>query len=147
MTAPATQEVACPKCGGRTWDNREGKKNPKAPDFKCRDRSCDGVIWPPKNTTWAGKPSAQTIAANPQPSGKQPFSIGTLPIDEPPDPIRAELERGEGWAELRQKYGECLTFVIDNVVPVLNRSEIGTDPASVAAITATLYIERNKRGV
>lgn len=41
-------EVACPKCGGRTWDNRKDKKNPRAPDFKCRDRSCDGVIWPPK---------------------------------------------------------------------------------------------------
>jgi hypothetical protein len=28
------------------WDNRLSKRNPKAPDFKCRDRSCDGVIWP-----------------------------------------------------------------------------------------------------
>ena len=36
----------CPKCGGRMWDNRLSKRNPKAPDFKCRDRSCDGVIWP-----------------------------------------------------------------------------------------------------
>ena len=38
----------CPKCGGKMWDNRLGKRNPKSPDFKCRDRSCDGVIWPPK---------------------------------------------------------------------------------------------------
>jgi len=38
----------CPKCGGKMWDNRLGKRNPKAPDFKCRDRDCDGVIWPPK---------------------------------------------------------------------------------------------------
>jgi hypothetical protein len=30
------------------WDNRLGKRNPKAPDFKCRDRDCDGVVWPPK---------------------------------------------------------------------------------------------------
>ena len=36
----------CPKCGSRMWDNRLSKRNPKAPDFKCRDRSCDGVIWP-----------------------------------------------------------------------------------------------------
>jgi hypothetical protein len=41
-------EESCPKCGNRMWDNRLSKKNPKAPDFKCRDRSCDGVIWPPK---------------------------------------------------------------------------------------------------
>lgn len=32
------------------WDNRGKKTNPKAPDFKCRDRGCDGVIWPPKKT-------------------------------------------------------------------------------------------------
>jgi len=30
------------------WDNRLTKRNPKAPDYKCQNRSCDGVIWPPK---------------------------------------------------------------------------------------------------
>ena len=44
----ASDEPTCPKCGGRMWDNRLTKRNPKAPDYKCRDRSCDGVIWPPK---------------------------------------------------------------------------------------------------
>ena len=39
---------ACPKCGGRMWDNRATKRNPRAPDYKCRDRSCEGVIWPPR---------------------------------------------------------------------------------------------------
>lgn len=39
----------CPKCGGPMWDNRESKKNPKQPDFKCKDKdNCDGVIWPPR---------------------------------------------------------------------------------------------------
>lgn len=42
------EQPPCPKCGGRMWDNRKDKKNPKAPDFKCRDRSCDGAVWPPK---------------------------------------------------------------------------------------------------
>jgi hypothetical protein len=42
--------VSCPKCGGRMWDNRLTKRNPKAPDYKCRDRSCDGVIWPARTT-------------------------------------------------------------------------------------------------
>jgi hypothetical protein len=44
----ASDEQSCPKCGGRMWDNRLTKRNPKAPDYKCRDRSCDGVIWPAK---------------------------------------------------------------------------------------------------
>jgi len=32
----------CPKCGGRVWDNSDvtKKKNPKAPDWKCRDPEC-----------------------------------------------------------------------------------------------------------
>jgi hypothetical protein len=53
--------VSCPKCGGRMWDNRLSKRNPKAPDFKCRDRSCDGVVWPPRD----GKAkSPATVPAN-----------------------------------------------------------------------------------
>ncbi len=55
------EEPSCPKCGGNMWDNRTSKKNPKAPDYKCRTTSCDGVIWPPKN----GKapPKAVPVAA------------------------------------------------------------------------------------
>lgn len=48
-TASADDLGPCPKCGGPVWDNRLTKRNPKAPDGKCRNRSCDGVIWPPKN--------------------------------------------------------------------------------------------------
>ena len=49
----ASDVLPCPKCGGRMWDNRIGKRNPKAPDFKCRDRGCDGVIWPARTTAAA----------------------------------------------------------------------------------------------
>lgn len=61
----ATDVPPCPKCGGRMWDNRIGKRNPKAPDFKCRDRGCEGVIWPSRGTP-AGdggtEPSSQVAA-------------------------------------------------------------------------------------
>ncbi|MCY7378319.1 MAG: hypothetical protein LH467_03150 [Gemmatimonadaceae bacterium] len=46
FVASAIDEPSCPKCGGRVWDNRADKRNPRAPDFKCRARSCDGAIWP-----------------------------------------------------------------------------------------------------
>ena len=39
----------CPKCQGAMWDNRENKRNPRAPDFKCKDAACGGVIWPPRD--------------------------------------------------------------------------------------------------
>lgn len=57
----ATDVPPCPKCGGRMWDNRIGKRNPRAPDFKCRDRGCDGVIWPPRAAP--GETAAETPPA------------------------------------------------------------------------------------
>ncbi|MDP9205571.1 MAG: Rad52/Rad22 family DNA repair protein [Gemmatimonadota bacterium] len=51
--------VSCPKCGGRMWDNRVTKRNPKAPDYKCQNRSCDGVIWPPKPAISVPSPDAK----------------------------------------------------------------------------------------
>jgi hypothetical protein len=41
-------EPSCPMCGGRMWDNRLSKRNPRAPDYKCRSHTCEGVIWPPR---------------------------------------------------------------------------------------------------
>ena len=61
------ESESCPKCGGRMWDNRATKRNPKAPDFKCRDRSCDGVIWPPKDARSAsrsGEPLVPQMSAD-----------------------------------------------------------------------------------
>jgi hypothetical protein len=40
-SAPPT----CPQCGSDMWDNREGKKNPRSPDFKCKDKVCGHAIW------------------------------------------------------------------------------------------------------
>jgi hypothetical protein len=56
----ASNEPDCPKCGGRMWDNRVSKRNPKAPDFKCRSRSCDGVVWPAR--TGSGEKSMERTA-------------------------------------------------------------------------------------
>ncbi|HEY9515660.1 MAG TPA: Rad52/Rad22 family DNA repair protein [Gemmatimonadaceae bacterium] len=59
--APGGSDIPpCPKCGGRMWDNRLGKRNPKAPDFKCRDRDCDGVVWPAKPAPSTERSTAQT---------------------------------------------------------------------------------------
>ena len=52
----------CPKCSGPMWDNREGKKNPKAPDFKCKNKACDGAIW---------QDAAPAPAAQPEPAISQ----------------------------------------------------------------------------
>ena len=54
------------------WDNREGKRNPKAPDFKCKDRSCDGVIWPPRDAAAAAGAGATQSVAQRAPAGGAP---------------------------------------------------------------------------
>jgi|SRR5687767_925290 len=65
--SPTTTDASpgCPVCGGRMWDNRATKRNPRAPDFKCRDRSCDGVVWPPKTTASAPAGNGMTPPAEP----------------------------------------------------------------------------------
>lgn len=48
---------ACPKCAGKMWDNRLTKKNPQAPDFKCRSAQktgCQGAVWADKLQPAAG---------------------------------------------------------------------------------------------
>ena len=79
----ALDEPSCPKCGSRMWDNRLSKRNPKAPDFKCRNRSCDGVIWPPKAGQRAssngrdplGESSAGPLVPEPEPAVAEPEQI------------------------------------------------------------------------
>lgn len=71
-------DPSCPTCGGRMWDNRgtpeKPKQNPKAPDFKCRDKDCGGVIWPPRGPK---KPTRQEAA--PLPEGPPP-DIDDMPF-------------------------------------------------------------------
>ena len=61
QSAAGAPDVAptCPKCNGEMWDNRESKKNPRAPDYKCKSAGCEGVIWPPRD------PDAPAVVAKP----------------------------------------------------------------------------------
>jgi len=38
-------ERTCEKCGGAMWNNTVNKKNPKGPDYKCKDVSCGHAVW------------------------------------------------------------------------------------------------------
>jgi hypothetical protein len=75
-TADPVSTPSCPKCDGRMWDNRLSKRNPKAPDFKCRDRSCDGVIWPPR----PGASGAPSESASPADARDGSESLDTAPL-------------------------------------------------------------------
>ncbi len=74
VAASTAEDPACPKCNGRMWDNRLTKRNPKAPDFKCRDRSCDGVVWPPRPGESAEGVPTKPVAAPVERTGSRATS-------------------------------------------------------------------------
>ena len=43
--------MMCPVCQKEMYDNREGKKNPKAPDYRCKDKNCK-YQFDMKSGTW-----------------------------------------------------------------------------------------------
>jgi hypothetical protein len=137
-----TGEVTCPKCGaGNMWNNIATKTNPKAPDYKCRDRSCDGVIWPPKGAKVAAKPAAPANEA---------YSAGPhIPgLDAPPPPVvPAEDVREELLRKLGALHKRCLMFVLGQEVPLLEEAKVGGSPESVSALTAQLFISATNNGL
>lgn len=129
--APLSGAPTCPKCTGRMWDNRATKRNPKAPDFKCRDRRCDGVLWPGEHNV--ARPIVERgSTANREANAAQPASemrghdsAGSV----------APLRRS-----LRDCYLEVTDFVLAEVRPKYDDAGVPCTDATVAAITATLFI-------
>ncbi len=55
-TSPSSEPLPdCPVCQGQMFDNRTTKTNPRAPDFQCKNTSCEGKLWPGQ---WPPKPAA-----------------------------------------------------------------------------------------
>lgn len=75
---PSGIDPSCPTCSGSMWDNRpkkqSGDMNPKAPDFKCKDKGCQGVIW----------------KHGEKPRGPVPQTRGPL-LDAPPPPTDDDM--------------------------------------------------------
>lgn len=67
----------CPKCGGDMWDNIDTKKNPKAPDYACKDKQgCGAGIW----LTDTQKNAARAQQA-PAGGGGAPRPVGNIILD------------------------------------------------------------------
>lgn len=114
----------CPKCGGALWDNRQSKKNPKQPDYKCKDAGCDGVIWPPR------EPKRQ--AAPQQPSAPAPSTS-----DEP----QGDVTKTELLARMCKVHGQIAKFVIEHESPLMETSQFGDSPEAVSARINTIFIQ------
>jgi hypothetical protein len=103
---PAGPAPTCPKCHGPMWDNRgtpeRPKKNPKAPDWKCRDVTCDGVIWPPKDTPAERQEAAGQPVFDNEPPPDEDFDAMPSASDAPiSDTLRKAM-----FAQAKKVYGD-----------------------------------------
>jgi hypothetical protein len=87
---------ACPACGGEMWDNRKGKKNPKGPDFRCKDKECldeKGFVtssWVEKEGQKKGgksSPARVLAAASAAKGSAQNFEERPKPLDDDGDDL------------------------------------------------------------
>lgn len=131
------QEVACPKCGGAMWDQKNGKFPWKAgtPIYKCRDKDCaktGGVIWEPKKPLSEGPLLPNETASDPH--------LQTQPV-----PQQA-TKSGPTVEQYQRCYLDCLRWAIDHVKPMLLAADdLGCTPEAILAATATLFIARTRR--
>lgn len=110
--------MQCPICQGDMWNNIETKKNPKAPDYRCKDKTCEGVIWPPKD-----KKPAQTASQAPKSGPKWT------------------------WLALGKTYERSLLLAEMRVTACADRLGIKATISDVLQATATIMIEACRSGV
>lgn len=132
----------CPKCQGPTFDNTAENAQRKArgeklrPDYKCRDKNCDGVIWPPKG------PAASRPAAAPQ--AKQGYSSGGhIPEIDGPDaehPLLPHERLDKLFALHKACYAQAYHVVSETF-------EDTPSQVAVSAVAATLYISAKDMGL
>lgn len=121
---------SCPTCGGRMWDNRASKRNPRAPDFKCRDRSCEGVLWPGQHRATLLVSTPPAVAAAQSAEGRDE---GTT------------MQPQDVTSSSRAKYLDVTDFVLSSVCSKYQEQGLACAPETVAAIAATLYIAESRR--
>lgn len=101
------------------WDNRETKKSPKQPDYKCKNRTCDKAVWLEKKANGNG---GATAGAGPGVNGAR--------SSRPLGPL----------------YFQCLKIAAASVQQELKKAGITPTGADVVAATATLFIAATNTG-
>src|SRR2546422_7319841 len=127
-----TGNPVCPKCGGPMWDTRDSKRTPRAPAFRCRNRVCDGVLWPGQHRAAVpivGRTAGAAASGNGDVSRMD---------------CRENGGNGNGLSALRRCYLDVTEFVLSHVRDVYERHGGRWSAGAVAAITATLFIAETK---
>lgn len=140
MPRPVAIGVPCDVCHkDEYWDNRENKKNAKAPDWSCANKECPGKDgykfgrWERDRAKWDKK--APPVRPSPSPDAPQGGRI--TGDDTTPD------EQGK-----RVFTYEALTYtysvLLRKTVEAFEKAKVPLDPNAVQAAVATLLIQGEK---
>jgi hypothetical protein len=132
----------CPKCGGAMWDNRPDKKNPKGPDFKCKDKGClDDKGF--GTALWERDLKKNGVAPKPDSKTPQAFSTGGyIPgVDDEP------AESGTVFPKIKKAL-DVYTVCFDHAHE-LAKKHYGNDESheATAAMAATIFIQMCNKGI
>lgn len=127
----------CPECGSDMWDNRLTKRNPRSPDYVCKDRSCNGVVWPPKggrrNTRQQGGDPYESSDPGPeQPRRPSPADLLTAPLRQPPPSPEARRL-------FLHKHLQCFKYAMQHYIPLLTEMNIPPTMEGLAILADSLY--------
>lgn len=136
----------CPKCGGNTYDNRAendarlAKGEKMRPDYKCKDKNCDGCVWRPKEG-WGAKAATP---AKPATASKEAHSSGPLieGLDDTGDGLLPHEKLDRQFAV----YDLCFSHAMALYKAKIGQAVDDGAPA-IASIAATLFIQAAKAGV
>lgn len=117
--------MLCPKCGqSEMWDNRFDKKNPKGPDYKCKDPACAHAIWIEK------KKSVVKTAGGPGMPGESPARQAKWT-----------------WSTLSQTYQQSLIVARKSVIGLGAATKLEVTMEHLLSATACIFIEACRSGV
>ena len=105
-------DMLCEKCNSDMWDNRENKKNPKGPDFKCKNVACGHAVWLDKK---ALKKSDPAVTSTPPNGNAEELKLRSMVMAYAKDLVVAELNRdmmvGQPCKEVIAVYNELLIAI------------------------------------
>jgi len=110
--------MTCETCGSEMWDNREKVRGGwKGPLYKCKDKACGTVVWPPKDAAAVKRVTAQVAGDK------------------------------WTWMKLGKLYERALLTAEMRVLASAERLGIKASVSDVLQATATIFIEAARNGV
>lgn len=152
-TSRTANGIACLVCGGEMWDNREDKRGPKSPDFRCKDTTCTGRVWLSKRekstggTSHGGAPNGQGNSGAQAQAGGQTQTGDThnnprTQRQGPPQPTGSSHPRGVMVTQrvtMATAYRQSVGYVLYRLEPMYRRRNMTLSAELTQRIASEIF--------